>query len=90
MAEITLHGFPQSSFTWTARLACAEKGVDHDVAPIEFGAESHRALHPFAHIPAMTHGDFQLYETNAIVAYIDETFDGPALAPERPPATFRG
>ncbi|MCG8422049.1 MAG: glutathione S-transferase family protein [Proteobacteria bacterium] len=32
-------------------------------------------------MPATRHGDVQLYETSAIVRYIDEVFDGPSLLP---------
>ena len=32
-------------------------------------------------IPLMMHGDFVLYESPAIVRYIDRTFDGPPLWP---------
>lgn len=82
MADIKLYGFAQSSYTWSARIAAEEKGITHELIDIEFGSESHRALHPFAKIPAMQHGDFVLYETSAISRYIDETFDGPALQPD--------
>jgi glutathione S-transferase len=33
-------------------------------------------------VPAFSHGDFSLYETSAIVRYIDEAFSGPALQPQ--------
>jgi glutathione S-transferase len=39
-------------------------------------------LHPYGKIPAIRHGDFTLYETSAILRYIDEAFDGPPLAPK--------
>ena len=84
MADLTLYGFPQSSYTWTARIACEEKGITHDLEPIEFGSDEHRALHPYAKIPVMKHGDFVLYETTAICNYIDAAFDGPALRPSDP------
>src|SRR5262249_58776627 len=38
--------------------------------------------HPFRRVPALLHGDFMLYETSAIVAYVDEVFDGPKLTPQ--------
>ncbi|MFP6711209.1 MAG: glutathione S-transferase family protein [Rhodospirillales bacterium] len=81
MADIKLYGFAPSSYTWTTRLAAEEKGITHELLPIEFGSDDHKALHPFAKIPIMDHGDNRLYETSAICRYIDETFDGPALQP---------
>lgn len=29
-------------------MTCIEKGVSHELRPVEFGSESHRALHPFS------------------------------------------
>jgi glutathione S-transferase len=81
MSDITLYGFPASSYTWSARMAAEEKGISHDLEPIEFGSDAHKALHPFAKIPIMTHGEVTLYETAAICHYIDQTFDGASLAP---------
>lgn len=86
MEKVILHGFPQSTFLWTARLACAEKGVPHDVRPIAMGSAEHLALHPFGKMPILEHGDFRLFETLAICRYIDETFDGPPLLPADPRA----
>jgi glutathione S-transferase len=71
MSPITLFGFPGSTYVRTARMACVEKGVPHTVAPLEFRAESHRALHPYLKMPAMDHDGFRLFETLAIVTYVD-------------------
>src|SRR6185295_490174 len=32
-------------------------------------------------VPIFTHGDLTVYETSAIVAYVDEAFDGARLTP---------
>ncbi|MBT3915137.1 MAG: glutathione S-transferase family protein [Rhodospirillaceae bacterium] len=81
MADIKIYGFAPSSYTWSTRLAAEEKGITHELLPVEFGSDPHKKLHPFAKIPIMEHGDNRLYETNAICRYIDEAFDGPALQP---------
>jgi glutathione S-transferase len=86
MATITIYGWAPSTYTRTARMYCVEKGVDHTLEGIELHSEAHKALHPFAKIPIMEHGDFRLYETPAIGRYIDEAFDGPALQPADPKA----
>ena len=78
MSKLTFHGPPQSSYMRTARWACAEKGVEHDVVPMGDGYDK---LHPWRKIPSMTHGDLTLFETSAICRYIDENFDGPPLMP---------
>ncbi|MCH9683224.1 MAG: glutathione S-transferase family protein [Deltaproteobacteria bacterium] len=86
MAQITLYGPPQSSYVRTARMTCAQKGVSHELGTIEFGSEAHLALHPFGKVPALAHGDVNLFETQAILRYVDAAFDGPALVPTNPVA----
>ena len=46
-------------------------------------------MHPFGRVPAIRHGDFHLYETQAILRYIDATFAGRALQPREPQAIGR-
>ena len=81
MADVVIYGFPGSAYVRTARLVLAEKGVAHEVEPLTPGGDEIKALHPFAKIPALRHGDVVLYETLAICAYVDAAFDGPALQP---------
>jgi len=81
MSKPVIHGFPESSYVRTTRMALEEKGVDYEVQPIEFGSAEHLEMHPFGKMPWMTHGDVTLYETSAITRYVDENFDGPALQP---------
>jgi glutathione S-transferase len=38
--------------------------------------------HPFAKVPAFEHDGFALYETQAIMRYVDERFAGTPLQPE--------
>jgi glutathione S-transferase len=80
MTAIKIHGVPPSTFTRTVRLACHEKGIDYELVPTmpsEVGA-----LNPFRKIPAITHGAVTLYESTAIVRYLDRTFPGPKLWPD--------
>jgi len=80
MTAIKIHGVPPSSFTRTVRLACHEKGIDYELVPTFPGQMG--ALNPFQKIPAITHGDLTLYESTAILRYLDRTFSGPKLWPE--------
>lgn len=82
MTDIIIHGSPFSTYTRTARMAAEEKGVSYDLQDIEFGSDALKALHPFAKIPVMCHGEATIYETAAIVSYIDGVFDGPSLKPD--------
>ena len=84
MARPLVYGPASSTYEWSARLALAEKGVAHDLIEVAFGAhreEPHLARHPFAKVPAFEHDGFQLYETQAILRYIDEGFPVAPLQP---------
>ncbi|MEE2979988.1 MAG: hypothetical protein VYA71_00395 [Pseudomonadota bacterium] len=37
--------------------------------------------HPFLKIPTFEHDGFRLFEATAIMRYVNEVFDGPALMP---------
>ena len=86
MAALVIYGPPQSSYVRTTRMTCVEKGVDHQLEPIEFGSAGHLERHPFGKVPTISHGDVRLWETSAIIRYIDSAFDGPSLVPSDPAA----
>lgn len=77
MARPIVYGPAGSTYVWSTRLALAEKGVAHDLVDVAFGAfaeEPHLSRHPFGKVPAFEHDGFMLYETQAILRYIDEGF----------------
>src|SRR5262245_37186204 len=83
MPDPIVYGFPRSTFVNIVRLVLTYKEVPytfHDLEP-EIGKASHLALHPFNRVPILSHGDFTVYETSAIVAYIEETFPRSPLRP---------
>jgi glutathione S-transferase len=82
MADVTLYGPSASTYVRSARLACVEKGISHELLPVDVGSDAHAKLHPFRKIPILRHGDFMLYETGAIGRYVDRVFPGPALQPK--------
>jgi glutathione S-transferase len=85
MAHPIVYGPAGSTYVWSARLALAEKGVAHQLVPVPFGAHrepEHLARQPFAKVPAFEHDGFMLYETQAIMRYVDERFAGSPLQPE--------
>ena len=66
-----------------AMLGLAEKGVEYElvfVAP-PFKDPDHLARNPFGRAPVLEHDGFMLYETQAILRYVDRAFPGPALQP---------
>jgi glutathione S-transferase len=82
MTDVTIYGPAMSTHVRTVRLACAEKGVSHAVEEVDFRSHEYRRLHPFNRVPAARHGDFVLFETEAICRYIDRAFPGPPLQPK--------
>lgn len=81
MTTVQIHGPAPSSYVRTARMVCEEKGIAHELIPIQPGSEAHLELHPYGRFPALTHGHVRLWETQAIARYIDDAFDGPSLTP---------
>jgi glutathione S-transferase len=81
MADITFHSLEESAYLWTAMHVADEKGVSYEIAPLVYQSPEHLKLHPFGKMPVLQHDELFLYETAAIVHYIDKAFDGPALQP---------
>lgn len=76
MSDPIVYGFPRSTFVNIVRLVLTHKEVPytfHDLEP-EMGKPSHLALHPFNRVPILRHDDFTVYETSAIVGYLEDTF----------------
>ncbi len=87
MSRPIVFGAAYSVYVRTVRLTLAEKNVPYHLVEIDVFKEGgpppdYLMRHPFGRIPAFEHDGFQLYETDAIVRYIDETFDGPSLIPD--------
>jgi glutathione S-transferase len=84
MARPIVYGPAGSTYVWSVRLALAEKGQAHELVEVGFGdhkQEPHLSRHPFGKVPAFEHDGFALYETQAILRYIDERFPVAPLQP---------
>jgi len=77
MTSIKVYGVPPSTFTRAVLMGCREKGIDYELVPTFPGTVG--ALNPFGKIPAMTHGELTLFESSAILRYLDNAFPGPKL-----------
>jgi glutathione S-transferase len=84
MSDPIVYGFLQSTFVNIVRLVLTHKDVPYTFHDLEtvMGKPEHLALHPFNRVPILGHGDFTVYETSAIVSYIDDAFPGPRLTPQ--------
>jgi len=79
MASIKVYGVPPSTFTRAVLMGCHEKGIDYELVPTFPSTVG--PLNPFGKIPAMTHGELTLFESSAILRYLDGAFAGPKLWP---------
>lgn len=87
MADFRIHGLALSPYVRAARMGAAEKGLQAELIGIDEGGlkgPDHLALHPFGRMPVLEHGDFRLYETQAILRYVDRIGTGPSLTPADP------
>ena len=89
-----LYGHPLSSCTRKVLFVLAEKGAAADLIVVDLLAGEHRrpehlARHPFGRIPVLDDGGFVLYESRAIIRYLDQRLGGTPLVPSDPRARAR-
>lgn len=91
--RILLRGYRYSVYTRIVRVALVEKGLSHEAEEIDpFSLPvpaDHLTRHPFGLVPVLSHGTFDIYETAAIVRYVDAAFPGASLVPAVTPALAR-
>ena len=88
-ATITVFGDPRSTYVRTVRMALAEKGVAYSHEPVAPHSVEIVALNPFGRVPAFRDGEFTLYETSAIVRYIENPSPGPRCLQATPACARR-
>jgi glutathione S-transferase len=81
-----LYGMSVSSCTQKALTVFAEKGhaaelIEVNVLKGEEKLPAHLQLHPFGEIPVLKDDEFVLYESRAIIRYLDQRLSGPSLTP---------
>jgi len=80
---LVLLGDPRSTYVRTARMAFAEKGVAITLKPVAPHSPELLAVNPLGRMPALLDGETPIWETSAIVRYVDECFgEGPLLTPQ--------
>jgi glutathione S-transferase len=92
MADIQVYGIPGSPFLRSVEITLKEKGLDyqlHALKPGEHKSEAYLKRHPFGRVPAFEHDGFAIYETQAILRYIDDVFPNPPLTPGNAKARAR-
>lgn len=76
-----IFGVAVSTFAWTARLVCAEKGAAYAFIDMVPGGVLDGVRHPFSRVPVLRWRGQVLYETLAIARYLDRELPGPPLQP---------
>jgi glutathione S-transferase len=92
MAMFTVHSIPGSPYVRAVLATLEEKGAAYRVAPVAPGSlrsPENLTRHPFGRVPTLEHDGFSLYETQAIVRYLDRILPHPALTPADPMAAAR-
>ena len=84
MSEFTVHSHPGSPFGRSVMATLEEKGTPYRLARLTPKSPEHLALHPFGRIPILEHDGFRLYETQAILRYLDRVLPNPPLTPTDP------
>lgn len=81
-----LFGHPGSTSTRKALMVFAEKGIKPDFTLVDLAKGEHKMpehlqRQPFGQVPVLQDGDFMLYESRAMIRYLDEAL-GTNLAPK--------
>jgi glutathione S-transferase len=92
MSTFIVHSIPGSPFGRAVLATLIEKSAAFRlvaVAPRAIKSELHLSMHPFGRVPVLEHADFRLYETQAILRYLERVLPAPPLTPADPRAAAR-
>jgi glutathione S-transferase len=83
-----------SPFSWRVQLVLEEKGLPYEPVLLSFEKGEHKspehlARSPHGKVPALEDDGVVLYESSAIVEYLEEKYPAPPLLPRDPAARAR-
>jgi len=83
---LKLHHHPFSTFARRVRIALIEKNIPAELIEVDMVARAHRgptylALNPYGRVPTLEDDGFVLYESTAILEYLEATHPTPPLVP---------
>ncbi len=81
-----IYGHPMSTCTRKVLAALAEKGQEAEFVLVDFTTGAHKkpeflARQPFGVMPALEDDGFELYESRAMMRYVDAKYPGVSLTP---------
>jgi len=81
-----LHYHPLSTFARRVRIALIEKGITAELVAVDMAKGAHRApeylaLNPYGRVPTLEEDGLVLYESTAILEYLEATHPTPPLVP---------
>jgi glutathione S-transferase len=81
---LKLYYHPLSTFSRRVRIVFAEKQIPHELALVDMAARKHReqrylALNPYGRVPTLDEDGFVLFESTAIMNYLEATRPTPSL-----------
>ncbi len=82
-----LYSFPASTFARRVRVALLEKNIPCELIEVDLPGGKHQeewyaALNPYTKVPTLVDGAVTLYESAAILAYLEATHPVPPLVPQ--------
>jgi glutathione S-transferase len=92
LSEFIVHATPGSPFSRSVMATLEEKGAHWRLAALKPGTskqQPHLSRHPFGRMPVVEHDGFSVYETQAILRYLDRILPEPALTPDDPRVAAR-
>lgn len=86
---LRLHSHPLSTFSRRVRIALLEKKIPAEIVEVDMAAKQHRSpeylkLNPYGRVPTLEEDGFVLYESTAILEYLELTRPDPPLLPADP------
>jgi glutathione S-transferase len=83
---LKLHYHPLSTYSRRVLIALREKGIEAELVPVDMAKGAHRApdylaLNPYGRVPTLVEDGFVLYESTAILEYLEATHPTPPLVP---------
>ena len=88
MSTVQLYFAKASTFSQRTRVVLLEKGIDFSATEIDLQnkPDGYTQISRYGKVPAIKHGDIEIYESAIINEYLDEVFPEPPLLPRDPGA----